>query len=107
MLSKNNVDNKLKNMKRQELLELLLEAYEENEKLRLENAELKTKLESKMYNLKTAGSIAEAALKLNDIFNVAQQAADDYLKNIKESKDIITKKEDSNENIVIPKLKCS
>lgn len=107
MLSKNNVNNKLKNMKRQELLELLLEAYEENEKLRIENVELKTKLESKMYNLKTAGSIAEAALKLNDIFNVAQQAADDYLKNIKESKDIITKKEDSNENIVIPKLKCS
>lgn len=107
MLSKNNVNNKLKNMKRQELLELLLEAYEENEKLRIENMELKTKLESKMYNLKTAGSIAEAALKLNDIFNVAQQAADDYLKNIKESKDIITKKEDSNENIVIPKLKCS
>lgn len=38
---------------------------------------------SKRIELEEAGSIAEAALRLNGIFEVAQQAADQYLYNIK------------------------
>ena len=34
--------------------------------------------------MKEAGSIAEASLRINKIFEVAQQAADEYLKSIKE-----------------------
>lgn len=38
---------------------------------------------SRTIELEEAGSIAEAALKLNGIFEVAQQAADQYLMNIR------------------------
>jgi hypothetical protein len=33
--------------------------------------------------LDKAGSIAEAALQLNDVFELAQKAADQYLENVK------------------------
>ena len=34
--------------------------------------------------LENSGSIAEAALKLNDVFQAAQLAADQYLENVKQ-----------------------
>ena len=36
--------------------------------------------------LKESGSIAEASLRLNDIFKIAQDSADDYLKSIEAMK---------------------
>ena len=39
--------------------------------------------ESKAIELKKAGSIAEAALRLNGIFELAQECADQYLMNVK------------------------
>jgi hypothetical protein len=38
---------------------------------------------SRRIELEEAGSIAEAALRLNDIFNIAQKAADQYIYNLK------------------------
>lgn len=36
---------------------------------------------------KEAGSIAEAALRINKVFEAAQQAADQYLENIRQHAD--------------------
>lgn len=44
-----------------------------------------------------AGSIAEAALRLNKVFEAAQQAADQYLENIRTQAEISQNGETENE----------
>lgn len=77
----------LKKLKRQELLELMLEQQVTIEQQELEIKKLKREIKSRKIQIKEAGSIAEAALALNDIFQVAQQAADDYLENVRALKE--------------------
>ena len=79
------LDNKkaLKKLSRVELLEMLLDVSGENETLRAENETLRLELEEKRICLKESGSIAEAALKLNNVFAAAQAAADQYLLSVK------------------------
>lgn len=72
----------LKRLSREALLEMLLEQSREVERLKQENLELEKELESRRIMIKNAGSIAEAALQLNQIFEAAQKAADQYLENV-------------------------
>lgn len=76
-------DNQLKKMSRVELLELLVEQMEENERLKKETEELKSKLEDKRLIIENSGSLAEAALRLNKVFEAADEAARQYLEGIK------------------------
>lgn len=73
----------LKKMSRKELLELLVFVSKKNDELQKELDETKEQLNNKQINIKESGSIAEAALKLNNIFETAQKAANQYLENIK------------------------
>lgn len=73
----------IRKMKKIELLELLLEQEQEIERLNEEIEQLKKKLECKELKISESGSIAEAALRLSDIFESAQKAADIYLESIK------------------------
>ena len=75
-------DDELKKLKRPELAKRLAEAQRENERLTAELAELRAKLDERQLDLVDAGSIAEASLKLNSVFETAQAAADQYLENI-------------------------
>lgn len=75
-------DKELRKLNRAQLLELLLEQAKEVERLREELEAARRELESRRILLAEAGSIAEAALKLNGIFEAAQRAADQYLENI-------------------------
>ena len=77
-------DKELKRLSRAELLELLLEQVEENEALRAEIADLKGQLEDRVIKIEKAGSIAEAALRLNGVFEAAEAAAKQYLDSLKE-----------------------
>ena len=74
--------NDLKKLKRGDLLEILVEVSEENDRLRAENAELREQLENKILIMNKAGAISEASLRLNQVFETAQAAADQYLENI-------------------------
>lgn len=75
--------NALKKLKRDELLELLLEQTKRAEALE-EQLKLKDEqLKNKEIAVSEAGSLAEAAMRLNGVFEAAQQAADQYLQNIK------------------------
>lgn len=81
----------IRKMNREELLELLIQYSEEKEELelriaRLEEklAETQGKLEERTIAIDQAGSIAEAALKLNGVFEAAQRAADQYLENVRQ-----------------------
>lgn len=73
----------LKKLKRGDLLEILVEVSEENDRLRQENTELRKKLEEKILIMNKAGSIAEASLRLNKVFDAVQEAADQYLSSIR------------------------
>lgn len=85
----------LKKLRRIELLEILLEQSKELEKTKQELEETKRKLEEKTIKIQNAGSLADAVLSLNNIFEIAQKSADEYLENIK-------KMEKPNNNEEIP-----
>ncbi len=73
----------LRHMGRRDLLRLLLEVQQENESLRQENESLRAAVDERLLDLQTLGSIAEAAMKLNRVFEDAQRAADQYVANAK------------------------
>ena len=75
-------EKELRRLRRGELLELLLEQTKEAEALKKELSETKKQLESREIRLEKAGSIAEAALQVNGVFEAAQEAAAQYLENI-------------------------
>ena len=81
------LNKELKKLNRKELLEILLEQTKRIEELETEVDNLKNKLESKKVIFKNAGSLADASLQLSGIFNVAQEAAEIYLNNIKDLKE--------------------
>ncbi len=84
-------DKQIQRLKRGELLEILIESSRENEKLRgqvdslnSEIAGLNGKLSDRKIRLEKAGNLAEAALALNGVFDVAQAAAQQYLDNLRD-----------------------
>ncbi len=84
----------LKKLSRADLLELLLEERRENERLRAVLKKACEKLADKKVRIDNAGSIAEAALRLNGVFEAAEAAASQYLDNVKRLAD--------NGNIISP-----
>ncbi len=78
-------DKELKRLSRAELLEMLIEQMKENEDLRSQLEEANKKLDNRKIIIENSGSIAEAALKLNGVFEAAEKAAEQYLENIKSS----------------------
>lgn len=75
-------EKEVQKLKRAELLEILIEQSEEIEQLKEELSDAKGKLENRKICVEEAGSIAEAAMQLNGVFEAAQAAAQQYLENI-------------------------
>lgn len=75
-------DREMKRLSRADLLELLLEQMRENEQLRAELEQVKEQLAQRRIAIDKAGSIAEASLKLNGVFEAAQAACAQYIQNI-------------------------
>lgn len=73
----------LKKLRRSDLFRLLVSQAEEIERLQQQVVELQAKVDEKEITLREAGSIAEAALQVHHIFEVAQRAADLYVENVK------------------------
>jgi hypothetical protein len=71
----------LRRLSRRDLLEMLLELSKENEKLRKVNEQLEERLEDRTINILKSDSLAEAALRLNGVFEAAQNACDQYIFN--------------------------
>lgn len=77
------MDKEFRKMRRKELVELLLEERRENALLRSELKKTYQRLADRKIQLEQAGSIAAAALRLNEVFEAAQAAADQYLENVR------------------------
>lgn len=82
----------LKKMSKKDLLELLVIQSKKIDELQKELDQTRELLESRQILIEEAGSIAEASLKLNNIFESAQKAADQYLDNIKKLEEKKNKK---------------
>lgn len=74
----------LKNLTRKQLLELLLKQTERADALQAELDEVKRQLQDRTLMEAESGSLAEAALRLNGVFEAADAAAAQYLENLRE-----------------------
>lgn len=76
-------DKELRRLRRTELLEMLLTQVEENKKMQIRLNEMQMQLDDRRIMINEAGSIAEAALRLNGVFQAAETAAAQYLENVR------------------------
>jgi len=76
-------EKELKKLNRKQLLELLLEQTKRADRLEKQLRIARAKLAKRTIDESEAGSIAEAALRLNKVFEAAQAAADQYVENVK------------------------
>lgn len=84
-------DKELRKLSRADLLEMLLEQTKLVDKLKIELEETKAALSERRLDIENSGSIAEAALKVNRVFEAAQKASEQYLENIKRREEEATK----------------
>lgn len=76
-------DKELRRMRRSELIEIIFALKTSEENVRKEKEVLEERLHDRTIQIAKAGSIADASLALNGVFEAAQIAADDYLNSIK------------------------
>ena len=76
-------EKELKKLNRKELLEMLFFQTERVEELEAELQALKEQINKNEISINSAGSIAEASLKVSKIFDEADSAAKIYLDNVK------------------------
>ena len=76
-------DKEFKRLSRLELIEVIYQYQLQVEKLTEEKQALEEELLDKRLRLSNAGNIAEAALEMNNCFRSAQNAAEQYLNEIK------------------------
>lgn len=91
------MDTNLRKLKRVQLLQLMVELSEDRDALIAENMELEKQLAYLRQrgvgsSTMKVGSIAEAALQANGFFESAQNAADDYLREIKQMRDKVAQR---------------
>lgn len=76
-------DKELRRLSRRDLLEMLIAETEENERLRTQLEKAQAALNNRRILLEQSGSMAEAALRLNGVFEAVDRAAWQYLENIR------------------------
>ena len=76
-------EKELLKLRRSELLEIMLAQSQEIDNLRQQLDEANAKLADREIRLSESGSIAEASLRLTNIFEEAQKAVDLYADNMK------------------------
>ncbi|MBQ6250685.1 hypothetical protein [Ruminococcus sp.] len=76
-------DKEFRKLKRGDLIAIIYEYQKKQEELVKEIDELRAQLESKNLKISKAGSIAEAVVGLDLLFETAQKTADDYVEQIR------------------------
>ena len=76
-------DKEFKRLSRAQLIEIIYQLQLQIDTLNEEKQSLEGELADKRLRLSSAGNIADAALEINDCFRSAQNAAEQYLNEIK------------------------
>jgi len=77
------MDKQMRKLSRADLLEMLIEQSTELEALRAKLEETESALKTKEIRIAESGTMAEATLRLNGVFEAAQRAGEQYLENIR------------------------
>lgn len=75
-------DKELRKLGRMELVDIIYQLEKKQNEIEEENKQLQEKLDSVRITIEESGSIAEAAIGINNVFEAAQKAADQYLAEI-------------------------
>lgn len=86
-------ERELRNLSRTDLLEMLLAQSRELEQVRAELNEAKQKLARRELAVRQAGSMAEAALLLNGVFEAADKACEQYKAQIQKQAELCAQME--------------
>ena len=76
-------EKELKRLSRRDLLEMLITQSVELREAQEKVKQLEAELSSRQIKLENAGSIAEASLSLNGVFEAAQASCEQYIQNIR------------------------
>ena len=76
-------DKEFRKLKRSDLISIIYEYQKRQDELVEENKELREQLDSKNLKISNAGSIAEAVVGLDLLFETAQKTADDYIEQVR------------------------
>lgn len=76
-------DKELKRLSRADLMQMIYDLTVENRALREKLADTEKKLADRTIALSEAGTLAEAALKLNGVFEAADAACRQYIENLR------------------------
>lgn len=76
-------DKKLSHMTRKDLVEIIYQLQQSEDNLKKEIEDLKAQLEDRRIRISEAGSVAEAALSLNHVFEAAQAACEMYVNELR------------------------
>ena len=76
-------DKELKKLSRQELIELFIKQSNELEQLKTSYDTISAQLNEKELKISKIGSLADASIRLNNVFESADAAAKQYIENIK------------------------
>ena len=76
-------DKEFKRLSRADLIDIIYELQRQKEAAEAQAEQLRQRLDEKEIRIAKAGSIAEAALQINGIFEAAQAAADHYLTSVR------------------------
>ncbi len=77
-------DKQLRKLSRTDLLSMMLALSKENEELRQQLEEAQQELARRDIAIQESGTMAEAALRLNEVFEAAQEACKQYTENIRQ-----------------------
>ena len=76
------VNKELKRLSRRELVDIIYQLKKNEQEMQQEVESLKNELQDKRIRISTAGSIADAAMMVTNVFSTAQMTAEIYLREI-------------------------
>lgn len=76
-------DKELKHLSRAELIDIIYELQKQSDEKDAQIQKMQTALNERVLRMSKAGSIAEAAISVNGVFEAAQAAAEQYLTSIR------------------------
>ena len=80
-------DKELRKLRRDDLLQILIDQQKQIDALKAELQLSKEALNNRDLAIQESGTLAEAAMKMNGVFDAAQSAADEYLRQMRKRAD--------------------